>query len=47
MTYQTDTREAPCGTRYRVDWEYDNDYGMPEEEYDGHGVVVELRYDPE
>ena len=47
MIYQTDTREAPCGTRYRVDWAYDDDYGAPEKEADGHGMVVELRYDPE
>jgi hypothetical protein len=45
-TYGTDTREAPCGTRYRVDWTYDYDHDAPEEESDGHGVVVELVEDP-
>lgn len=46
MIYETDTREAPCGTRYRVDWEYDEDCGAPEKESDGHGVIVELADDP-
>lgn len=46
MIYETDTREAPCGTRYRVEWERDYGYGAPEKESDGHGVVVELADDP-
>lgn len=47
MVYNTETRTAPCGTRYRVDWEYDDDHSAPETEADGHGVVVEMNFDPE
>lgn len=47
MIYNTETRTAPCGARYLVEWAYDEDSGAPETEADGHGVVVELHYDPE
>jgi len=45
-TYQTETREIG-GVSYRVEWHYDHDIGAPQNESDGHGVVVELGYDPE
>lgn len=45
-TYNTDTREID-GSKYRIEWQYDDTFGRPEAESDGHGVRIDLDYDPE
>ena len=44
-TYNTETREID-GREYRIDWDYDDTYGRPERESDGHGVCVDINFDP-
>lgn len=45
-TYNTETREID-GRKYRIDWHYDDTSGRPEDESDGHGVCIDLSYNPE
>ena len=45
-TYNTDTREID-GRKYHIEWQYDDTYGRPEEESDGHGVCADISFDPE
>lgn len=44
-TYNTDTREID-GRKYRIEWQYDDTYGRPEAESDGHGVCADINFDP-
>lgn len=44
-TYNTETREID-GRKYRIEWQYDDTYGRPEGESDGHGVCADINFDP-
>lgn len=44
-TYNTETREID-GRKYRIEWDYDDSSGRPEEESDGHGVCADINFDP-
>jgi len=44
-TYNTETREID-GRKYRIDWHYDDTFGRPEGESDGHGVCADINFDP-
>ena len=44
-TYNTETREID-GRKYRIDWHYDDTFGRPERESDGHGVCADINFDP-
>ena len=44
-TYNTETREID-GRKYRIEWDYDDTSGRPEAESDGHGITLELNFDP-
>lgn len=44
-TYNTETREID-GRKYRIDWHYDDTFGRPEAESDGHGVTLDINFDP-
>ena len=44
-TYNTETREID-GRKYRIEWDYDDTPGRPEEESDGHGVCADINFDP-
>lgn len=44
-TYNTDTREID-GRKYRIEWQYDDTFGRPEGESDGHGVCADINFDP-
>ena len=38
--------EHANGKKYHVEWSYDHHFGAPNDENDGHGVVIELPFDP-
>jgi hypothetical protein len=38
--------EHANGKKYHVEWSYDHHFGAPDHENDGHGVIVELPFDP-
>lgn len=44
--FHTEIYEHKNGKKYHVEWTYDHCFGAPHEEHDGHGVVVELSFDP-
>ena len=44
-TYNTETREID-GRKYRIAWQYDDTFGRPEDESDGHGVCADINFDP-
>lgn len=45
-TYNTETREID-GRKYHIEWQHDDTTGRPEGESDGHGVCIDLSYNPE
>jgi hypothetical protein len=44
--FHTETYTHASGKQYHVEWSYDHGHGAPHEDYEGHGVVVELDFDP-
>jgi hypothetical protein len=44
--FHTETYTHASGKQYHVEWSYDHDNGAPNEQFDGHGTVVELDFDP-
>jgi len=44
-TYNIETREID-GRKYHIEWQYDYTSGRPEGESDGHGVCVDINFDP-
>lgn len=44
--FHTEIYEHKSGKKYHVEWTYDHDFGAPDKEHDGHGVVIELNFDP-
>ena len=44
--FHTETYAHKSGKNYHIEWSYCHDIGAPHEDYEGHGVVVELDFDP-
>lgn len=44
--FHTETYTHKSGKNYHVELSYDHDHGAPHEDYEGHGVVLELGFDP-
>jgi hypothetical protein len=44
--FHTETYTHASGKQYHVEWSYDHDHGAPHEDYEGHGEVIELDFDP-
>lgn len=44
--FHTEIYEHKNGKKYHVEWSYDNCFGAPDKEHDGHGHVIELNFDP-
>ena len=44
--FHTEIYEHANGKKYHVEWSYDHHFGAPNDENDGHGVVIELPFDP-
>ena len=44
--FHTETYTHASGKNYHVEWSYDHGHGAPHEDYEGHGEVIELDFDP-
>lgn len=44
--FHTEIYTHKSGKNYHVELSYDHDHGAPHEDYEGHGVVVEMPFDP-
>lgn len=44
--FHTETYTHKSGKKYHVELSYDHDHGAPQDNCDGHGIVIELDFDP-
>ena len=44
--FHTETYTHKSGKNYHIEWSYCHDIGAPNEQFDGHGTVVEMPFDP-